>query len=1039
MSDTSDTPPDDNLDAPAPPPADPPPAEPAANPAPAKKKRRWPKILAWSAAVVVLLLIGLVALAPTLVSTGPGTALVAKVAQGQVNGKVSLSGLSVGWFSGTKLDEAVVRDDQNIPVVQVAKLDTGLTLWNLIRGDYALGEASLRLSLPTVVVRADGTTNLDHVFKLDEPSNGETEIPDLSGSLKVDGEVTVQYIPPPTTRPSDGLEPTSKPSPPPPVSVNFDGTKLVFGDNKSLSHTLPLALRINSQSAGTVTAVGDVDLDSLTSASGDLPTLKEKLDVQDLKLAAVSTLMTALGYTDVTLAGDFGGTLDADTTANTLSAKFAGSDIAVTQRGTDGAADKGYRTKNLTLTADGGFKFADTPATTRPAAPAGKRPVLTLDSSKFATDDLTATLAGTFDPLRPEPLSDPFTLATDVKLDVQSDFFTATGNGKDLGSFTLQTSGDADKFRKRFAGLIDFGTLDPSGRFDATLKTGRQLVPQLGPTLVMSYDLKARQIAATLPPPAQDAKTPPAPAGTISSNIPAGPVTFRLGNVSANGNALLPKDSRVIARATGTFSAADAAGTTLADGRFTVSDLDGRTGSIGKASLDKLSLPDYAALRQVLTGIVDLPEPASPVGKVDLSAAATYDAASRTLTLAEPLKVLLGGKKLASVAATATQGGATSWQIAGLTADVDLPAANALYESLYGEPLSSGEPADGRVSVTTPERAAVRFDTADVAKTLAGQIEVAVENARAQGFLVSGRVPVTLDGLKATVPADAQPLGVNSGAVVVAGTVLDATGDDVMLITPEPPEGQQFAHSISVNPVLSEFLGKYANPAFVHAAEASGLLDMKIVSSTPLNLSDLTGPTGGKVDVTFNLRDMRLVNPQIKELAGPYLSQLNAIPGVRIDVPSNLDTLEGNILDARVGLDNGTADTDITFNVADPRELFGKSGKIEQSKLTLYPLRFSGRVDLQSYAANLNVGVPQSLVEKWWPDDLKWAQSLKPKNGASFALGGTTLNPVPDVPASSLADLARRAAQDRAADEVEKRLPDQFKGLGDLLRGGGKK
>ena len=1029
----TDTPPDDNLDAQAPPPADPPPP---GKPAAKKKKRRWPRVLAWTAAVVVVLLVGLVALAPTLVSTAPGTALVAKIAQGQINGKLALSGLSVGWFSGTKLKEAIVEDDNGVRVAELANLTSGLTLLDAIRGNLDLGDASLRLSLPTVVVKSDGTTNLDHVFKLDEPSTSKTEIPDLKGSLKVDGEVTVQYL-------GDAADPATRPTtqpatPPPPVSVSFDGTKLVFGPNKSLNHTVPLALRVNSESAGTVTAVGDVDLASLTSGSGELPTVKEKLDVKDLKLAAVSTLMTALGVTDVTLAGDFGGTLDADTAANTLSADFTGSDIVVTQRGTAGEADLGYRTKSLKLTADGGFQFVDSPATTKPAAPASKRPVLTLNSGKFATDDLTATLAGTFDPLRPDPLADPFTLATDVKLDVQSDFFQATGGGKDLGSFTLQTSGDVTAFRQRFAGLVDFGTLDPTGRFDATLKTGRQMVPELGPTLVLTYDLNAKQIAATLPPAEETKATDEAaPPGAISSPPPAGPVTFRLGKVSASGNALLPKDSQTIARTTGTFSVADAADKTLADGQFTLSDLDGRTGSVGRASLDKLSLPDYAALRQALAGVVDLPEPTSPVGKFDVTAAASYDGAAKRVTLAEPLRVLLDGDTLASVTGGATQSGETTWQVDSLSADVSLPNANRLATALFGTQLTNKEPADGQLSVRAVRP--LHFDTSDIPATLAGQIEVAMEQARAQGFTASGRFPVTLQGLKFSVPADAEPLSVNGGAVQLAGAVFDAAGERTILSLPEPPKGKQLIENVSINPVLSEVLGKYVNPAFVHAAEASGLLDMKVDSSTPLNLSDLTGPSGGKVDLTFSLRDMHLVNPQIKELTGPYLSQLNAIPGVNIEVPSNLDTLEGNILDARIGLNNGTADTDITFNVADPRELFGKGGKINASKLTLYPLHFSGSVNLQSYAANLNVGVPQSLVEKWWPDDLRWARSLKPKNGASFALGGTTLNPVPAVGPSSLADLARRAAQDKAADEVEKRLPDQLKGLGDLLRGGKKK
>ena len=1019
---------DDTPPTPTDPQTPPPAAQPTPQPAPPAKgrKRRWPRRIAWTLAVVLLLLVGLVALGPTLASTGPGTSLIASVSQGQINGKLRLSGLSVGWFSGTKLAEAVVEDDKGIRVAELANLDTGLTLWGLVRGRYDLGDASLRLSLPTVVIRPDGTTNLDHVFKLDEPSTGNVEIPDLAGSLKVDGEVTVQYLPPPTTRPTDGLTPSTQPVPPPPVSVNFDGTKLVFGPNKSLNHTLPLSLRVNAGPAGTITAVGDVDLNSLAGGAGDVPTIKEKLDIQNLKLAAISTLLPALGITDVDLAGDFGGTLDADTTANTLAANFVGSDIVATQRGTAGAADLGYQTKRLTLTADGDFAFADD---------ATKRLIVTLRSSKLATDDLAAALAGTFDPLRADPLAHFATLAKDLKLDVQSDFLKVSGGGPNLGLLTLDASGDVDNFRKRFGNLVDFGDLDPSGRFTASLKTQRKLVPDAGPSLVIAYDLDVERIKLTLPP-AAPADAADRPAGAISSE-PTVPVVFRLGKVTAKGEGSLTKDSRSLAGATTTFAVLDASNKTLAEGRVTLEDADAETQSVGRATLESLSLPDYAALRRALAGVADLPEPASPVGKIDLTAAASYDGGAKKLTLSDPLRVLLDGRPLATVAGGATRSGGSLWQADALAADLFLPVADTLLKSL-GTELSAKEPVDGQVTIRAAGDAPLRFDTSDVVGTLAGTIEVAMEKARAQGMTASGRFPVTLQGLKFTVPESAAPLGVNGGTVYLAGATFDATGEKSILRLPQPPKGRQLAENVSINPVLGELLGKYVNPFLVGAAEASGLLDAEITSDTPLNLTDLTGPNGGKVDVRFNLRDLRLVNPKIRELVGPNLAQLNSLPGVNIPLPPNLDTLEGNILDARVGLDNGTADTDITFNVADPRELVGR-GKVDQGALTLYPLHFGGSVNLSTYAIKLDLGIPQSLVEKWWPDDVSFIKPLKPTGGATLALGGTTFRPtLPAFNSASLADLAGKAAKERAADELDKRLPEQFKGIGDLLRGGKK-
>ena len=998
------------------------PVQPAATPTEPRKKTSWTRRLLILAGALLCALLLLIALGPTLLSTGPGTALVRSVAAGQIDGTLKMSGLSVGWFSGTQLKEAVVEDDKGIRVLELANLTTGLSLLDLLRGNYALGDASLRLGLPTVVVYADGSTNLDKVFRLDQTPPADksgkgggadkpAELPNLTGSLKLDGGATVQYV---GTTTADG-------TPPPPVSVTFDGTKLVFGEDKSLQHTLPLALRVNSTPAGTVTAVGTVDLNSL---SNDLPTVREKLDVADVDLDAVSTLLTALGFTDVTLAGTLGGTLSADTAANTLTADFTGRDFAATQRGAAGAADTGYATQTLALKADGGFTFVDTPPSTQPAtgqpATATKRPVVTLNSSTLATDDLTANLTGTFDLVR-DSYADFQSLVKDATVNVQSDFLTVDGTVRNLGQMNLSFNGDVDAFQKRFGTLVDLGGLDPAGRFSGTLKADRQLGMEFGPVIVASLDVKADGVAL-------DAKATDAePAKSL-----------RLGKIAFSANGYLPAKSQSVEKLTASFNATDAAGQTLASGGLTADGLDLRRSRSGRVSLDGLKLPDYAALQKALAGWVELPEPVAPVGKLEVTAAATYDADAKRVTLAEPLRATLDGRPLATVVADAAATGETTWQVNAMTADVDLPAANALAKALYDAELDSKESPDGRVSLTSGTDQRLTFDTNDIAATLAGRVEVAMENARASGMTATGRFPVLVKGLTFAIPGGAPPLAVNGGTVRLAGATLDAGGEKTILQLPQPPPGRQLAENVSINPVLGELLGKYVNPFLVGAAEASGLLDAKITSDTPLNLTDLTGPSGGRVDITFSLRDLRLVSPKIRELAGPNLAQFERLTSIDIPLPENIDTLEGNIADARVGLNNGLADTDITFNVADPRELFGKN-KVDQAKLTLYPLHFGGSVNLTSYAIKIDMGVPQPLVEKWWPDGVSLLKSLKPKNGATLALGGTTFAPtLPALNASSVADLAGKAAKDRAADELDKRLPDQFKGLGDLLRGGKK-
>jgi hypothetical protein len=199
---------------------------------------------------------------------------------------------------------------------------------------------------------------------------------------------------------------------------------------------------------------------------------------------------------------------------------------------------------------------------------------------------------------------------------------------------------------------------------------------------------------------------------------------------------------------------------------------------------------------------------------------------------------------------------------------------------------------------------------------------------------------------------------VNDGELNLGGVALDLSqGPEPILVKLDK---HPLVRNASLNPVLSNSLGKYFNPVFPNATNARGLLDVT-VSAGNLRLGEsLTTANSGDATVLLSLRDMEISNPLGETLLGGVVNQsLRAVPLLNL---GGINTAEfqnfaGELRDARFTLSRGVLNQDATF-------LIGNVGAIDaQGKPILYPLSFRGDVRLTDQAMNLDVGLPLVILK----------------------------------------------------------------------------
>ncbi len=129
---------------------------------------RTAKRLVWIALVLVLLLVGLVAILPTLVSTSAVRAKLVAMADDHLTGKLEIGDLQVSWFGGLHIRDVRLGNPPGYAegaFVACHEADGGIALWPLLHGVIDLRTIQLRAPELRLERAKDGRWNWEAIVK----------------------------------------------------------------------------------------------------------------------------------------------------------------------------------------------------------------------------------------------------------------------------------------------------------------------------------------------------------------------------------------------------------------------------------------------------------------------------------------------------------------------------------------------------------------------------------------------------------------------------------------------------------------------------------------------------------------------------------------------------------------------------------------------------------------------------------------------------------------------------------------------------------
>ena len=161
---------------------------------PKKPLRNW---LLRSSITLVLLAVLLIALAPTLLSTGPGTRWLVSVVSDKLPGELIVEDLSLSWFGGQHVEGVTYGEMTDAFYIQIGTVDAGeVGLFELLTGGRRLGEVVLQDVVVTSIVPGDAADPSGEQSGSDtsEEKQPLSLPPGLSGTLTIKN-LTANYQP----------------------------------------------------------------------------------------------------------------------------------------------------------------------------------------------------------------------------------------------------------------------------------------------------------------------------------------------------------------------------------------------------------------------------------------------------------------------------------------------------------------------------------------------------------------------------------------------------------------------------------------------------------------------------------------------------------------------------------------------------------------------------------------------------------------------------------------------------------------------------
>jgi hypothetical protein len=285
------------------------------------------RLILKSVAVLLVLVILLVLAAPTIISSSAGRSILVDQVNKHLNGKLAIASMSMGWFTGVKIDGLHLLDASGSQIAELDHLAVPMPLWKVLTGNYALGEVPIdgldidarydaagKLNFSELAKPADSSKSAS-TESTSSSSSKSSKLPNLSGHLKLTrSRITI-----------------SRPSAPTVYVTDINGDLAIPDINSPVTDTLGAMIKVGNDPARPLTASGTLVVikgNELLPGSG---IIHQKLDVQDLNLAAARTFManssdikTLQGLLNAHLAIDIGDAKSTGITAdiNTRDLKY---------------------------------------------------------------------------------------------------------------------------------------------------------------------------------------------------------------------------------------------------------------------------------------------------------------------------------------------------------------------------------------------------------------------------------------------------------------------------------------------------------------------------------------------------------------------------------------------------------------------------------------------------------------------------------------------------------------------------------------------